>query len=420
MKKSLKTLCQFVIFFGVVFGLIVTTTPARASNGLLTISSGPISLGMGGAGVAKPLDSNAIRMNPAGMPDIVNQTDLNFTVAFPDNKMGSSLAPAGNPTAVNVSGTDDAAFFPAGSIVFKAFSDRLALGVGALPVAGFQVEFPVSRFSNAITNNLYDRTGRFGFIRISPAFGFKILDNLNVGGSFDINYSFFSTDSATLALGFPETGGLNRFDSALGVSGRLGVTYAPIDMLQIGAVWVSRSHMQAFDRYTDLIPTGLDMPMQVAFGLAFMPLKGFTLATDFRWINWSSGFLGTSMAAGGLQWRDQYVFAGGLNYDFDPQFGIPIAFRLGYNYGRSPITPTNAFRNLLIPTVVEHHLTVGLGMNLGEHIGFDAAYIREFANTVTDNGSGNPTGAGSFTGTSVNAFSVGVRGSWGKKQPLEP
>ncbi len=147
-----------------------------------------------------------------------------------------------------------------------------------------------------------------------------------------------------------------------------------------------------------------------------MPFEGGMFATDFRWLDWSgTGILGRSIAAGGVEWRDQYVFAGGFQYDFDPSFGFPIALRLGYNYGRSPITASGVFRNILIPTVIEQHFTAGFGMMLGEHVGFDAAYIREFQNTVTDDGSGSPVGTGSFVGTSANAFSVGIRGTWGQK-----
>lgn len=418
MKVIVKKIIPTLLSSFATLALLLCANGAHASNGLQVIGSGPISLGMGGAGVAKPQSSNALYINPAGMVGLDYQADLAFTVAFPENFMGSSLAPAGNPSAVSSAGVGDAAFIPSGSIVFKAFgSDRLSLGVGAIPNSGFQVEFPVSRFPSALTNNAYDRSGRYGNVKILPGFSFKINDKLKIGGAVDINYAFFQTDSAVLQLGFPETFGSSRYDSALGIGGRIGVIYQPIDMLSIGVMYVTRSYMQPFVQYTDLVVsgTGIDLPQQVHAGLALEPIEGMLILTDFRWLNWSQGFLGQSLASGGTQWRDQYTFAGGAQYNFEPKFSVPIVFRMGYNYGNSPITPSNTFRNLLIPTVIEHHLTMGLSLNLSEHIGFDAAYIREFKNTVTDDGSGNPTGAGSFVGTSANAFSVGVRGHWGHK-----
>ncbi|MCB1215539.1 MAG: outer membrane protein transport protein, partial [Deltaproteobacteria bacterium] len=225
---------------------------------------------------------------------------------------------------------------------------------------------------------------------------------------------------ATLSPGFPQTTGTSRSDSALGIGGRIGLIYRPIDQLQLGAMYVFRSHFQKFNRYSDLLYTGLDMPREIQAGLAGKPIPGLLLMLDYHWINWSdSGLIGDNLALGGLGWRDQHVIAFGIAYDLNPKLSFPLTVRAGYNYGRSPITPANTFRNLLIPTVVEHHITAGLSFELSEHVTLDGAYVYEPSNTVTDDGSGNPTGAGSFTGTSAHAFSVGFRGSWGKFKPIE-
>ncbi|HKY62296.1 MAG TPA: outer membrane protein transport protein [bacterium] len=387
--------------------------PAFASNGLLVVTSGPRSLGIGGAGVAYDPTSNTLVNNPAGLAFVGNQFDLSFTVAFPNTRMGSSAAPAGNPDAVFVNGFDDGILLPTGSASFRLFGDKLVAGVGAFFSAGFNVDFPVSRFNSAITGNRYDRSGRYANLKIVPGASYQVLDNLSIGVGLDINYAFFQTDNATLAPGFPETVGTNRTDSALGIGGRIGVQYKPVKMLSIGAMYVTRQHFQAFDRYPDILDTGLDLPQEVIFGISLQPLSGFRILGDFRWIDWSSGFLGRDLALGGLEWRDQYVFAGGAEYDFAPKFDFPVAVRMGYNYGRSPITPKNAFRNLLIPLTIQHHLTFGLSFDMNKHIGMDAAYVHEFGTVITDDGSGGPTGAGSFVGASANAFSIGLRGRWG-------
>lgn len=417
MHLSKQAALAAVFIFTLIFSL--NMSESLASNGIQVIGPGPTALSMGGGSVADPDTSDmAIYLNPAGIPSLGYQADLYFAAAFPSARMGSSLAPAGNPDAVSVGSTNDAAFFPGGSIVFPLFgSEKLSMGVGAVASAGFQIEFPVSRFSNAITGNNYDRSGRYGNLKILPGFGYRILDNLSVGGAVDINYAYFESDSAILAPGFPETAGQSRYDSALGIGGRIGVLYAPLDMLQIGATYIFRSRFQKFDRYTDLIPTGLDLPQQVAFGISLKPMKGMKINNDFLWIDWSSGFLGTDLALGGVQWRDQYVYKAGFQYDFSAISSVPIALRLGYNYGRSPITPAAAFRNLLIPTVMENHFTAGLGINLSEHIQLDGAYVYEFGNTVTDDGTGNPAGAGSFIGLDqAHAFAIGITGKWGEKK----
>lgn len=416
MKAKLKFWSPKWISVFAILTLTIAAGSTWASNGLQVIGPGPVSLSMGGAGVADPTTSNAVYINPAGVNGLGYQTDLSFTVAFPNTQMNSSI----NPQPAPVGNIAPAAFFPQGSIVFKAFgSDKVSLGVGAIPSAGFQVEYPVSRFPSAVTGNLYDKSGRYGNVKILPSFSVKVLDNLRIGASLDINWAYFSTDSATLGIGFPETMGMSRFDSSLGIGARIGLIYQPVDMLSIGAMYVFRSHFESFGRYLDLIPTGLDLPQQVHFGLAVKPMDGLRILTDFRWLNWSQGFLGMSLAQGGLGWRDQYTFAGGVGYDFGATIGFPLVLRVGYNYGASPITSATAFRNLVIPTITQHHLTTGISLNLSEYIGLDAAYIREFQVNITDNGSLNPVGAGSTMGANAHAFSVGVRGTWGKKKPPE-
>ncbi|MCE9626025.1 MAG: hypothetical protein K8R69_11355, partial [Deltaproteobacteria bacterium] len=158
-RKLIGTMA-FVMVFGI--GLA-----AEASSGLRVISAGPVSLGRGGAGTAKDPTSNTIFINPAGMNDVGNQADLSFTVAFPNTHMGSSLAPAGNPDAVNVNGSDDAVILPDGSVVFSFMeNNKLSFGVGAFFSAGFTVDFPVSRFNKAITGNKYDRSGRYANLKM--------------------------------------------------------------------------------------------------------------------------------------------------------------------------------------------------------------------------------------------------------------
>lgn len=411
LKNNFRTLSLFILFAG----LLAVPSLGLASNGIQTISSGPASIALGGAGVAKPLDSNAIRINPAGLGAVANQADLSFNVAFTRAKMGSSLAPAGNPNAVSVNGVEPAALLPQGSLASHVFSDKFTFGIGAIPTAGFRVDFPQSRLNPAVTGNTYDRSGEYVNIKAIPAASYQLMDNLSIGMGLDINIAMFHTDSATLALGAPETMGLNHTDQSLGIGGRIGIIYAPVDMLQIGAMYVTEQFFNTFDFYTDLAPIGVNLPQEVQFGLALMPFKGATLLTDFKWLNWAgAGFLGSSLASGGAQWQDQYVFAGGFQYDFDPAMGFPLVLRAGYNYGRSPITPTTAFRNLLIPAVIQHHVTAGLGMDLSEHIGLDAYYVHEFRNTVTDNGTGQVIGTGSFISQQAEAFGIGVRGAWGK------
>ena len=83
-------------------------------------------------------------------------------------------------------------------------------------------------------------------------------------------------------------------------------------------------------------------------------------------------------------------------------------YRLGYNYGRSPVPSSAVFQNLLIPAIGEHHFTTGFSIFLTKKIGIHAAYIRDFVNTATDDGSINPLGAGATYSVGGNAFSTQI------------
>lgn len=404
---------NLVLFFSALFIFVMPGT-LKASNGIRVIGPDAQITAMGGAGVAMPTTPAAAFLNPAGFKNSIDQAELALAVIFPDLGMGSSLAPAGNPDAVNASSTNATAFLPAGGVVSSVWDGRIALGLSFYSSGGVQVEYPVSRVNSAFTNNAYDNSVLYANLKIIPGFSIEVVENLTLGAGLDINYSFLETNSAVPAPGFPETTGSSQLDSALGIGGRIGLIYEPLPWLKVGATYLFRNRFQRFDRYADLFFAGVDLPQQVAVGLAFLPMDGMSILADFRWIDWSSGIIGTSPLAGGFGWRDQYVAAIGFSYDFDEKFSVPLAFRIGYNYGSSPISSPVAFANLLFPPIVEHNLATGLGIDFHKYFSMDLTYLREFPNTITDDGSLNPAGTGAFTSASSNTLLMSFRGHWGR------
>ena len=398
-----------------VFVSISVNHNSFAFNGIRALSAGPISLAMGGAGVGMPQTSNAVYINPAGMAVFGNQIDASIYLGLLDYKIGTSLAPVGNSAVVNLDNADDPFFLGFFSGILKPFnSERFRVGFSVTTVSGFRSEFEFSRVSSEITQNTYDQFATYTNAKLIPAFSFKINDELSIGAGLDIGISTGRTDTALSAPGFPQTQGRNRKDVAFGIGGRLGLIYAPIDWFQLGATYSFRTHFQDFDKYQDLGAEGLDTPREVAFGLAFKPLEGLLILTDFRWVNWNDmPFFGDSLSEGGLGWSDQYIFAGGIAYDFKPKFNTPVTMRMGYNYGRSPLRPENAFSNILVGATQEHALTTGFGFKFSDTLGLDFAYNYHFRNKVTDDGSGNPLGQGAFVENAIHGFTLGLQGSWG-------
>ncbi|MFH1654118.1 MAG: outer membrane protein transport protein, partial [Pseudomonadota bacterium] len=379
--------------------IIVCSIPAYAANGIQLIGIGAVHRGLGGAGVAKPLDSTAIYLNPAGMNNVGRRFDLNFTMAFPKTAMNTT--PAGGNA---VKSEDEGSLLPSATLVYTFMDDKIAAGIGAIFSSGFGVDYPASRLPSVLTGNTYDTSDRYGLLKIIPAFSYRILDNLYAGVGVHINYAFLQTNSAVAT--FTQTTGTGRFDPAIGIGASFGLIYEPLDWLSLGTTYTSRQYFERFRRYKDLLAESLDMPQQVAAGVAVTPIKGGTIMADFRWINWSGiGQLGDSPAAGGFGWRDQYVLGAGLQYNFKDHFDVPVAIRTGYNYGRSPIAPASVYANALVPAVIEHHLSGGISVQLTKNIGLDGSYTRGFKNTVTDNGaiSGVP---GSTLSTQAHFFTL--------------
>jgi long-subunit fatty acid transport protein len=149
---------------------------------------------------------------------------------------------------------------------------------------------------------------------------------------------------------------------------------------------------------------GLEMPQTAAIGAAFRPHERVLLALDLKWIDWRSAFdrisvtlsrgTGrdlaeiTSNQSGGpleskvlLRWHEQFVVAvGGAIAPVDW-----LRLRAGYNYGGDPIPRRT--EGPFTPATVEHHLTLGVGVDLGM-VTLDAAWVHAFPKSTTIRGSG--------------------------------
>lgn len=382
-----------------------------ALNGAQLTGFTAVNDSLGGSGVARPLDVSTLLVNPAGLTELPRMVNFNVIIGFPNSKMNTAAPTAvlGNAAAGTVQSNDDPVLLPGGgfNIPTSFFSDRLFVGFGLLPVAGFSVDFPASRLSPVFTANAYDTHTFYGLLKLLPAVAYKINDQWSVGLVLHINRQRLETNVAQAALPFPETAGGGRGDDAFGIGFGVGVLYKPLEWLQAGLTYTTEQWMQDFERYKDILPGGLNFPQQISAGLSIRPLQKFWVNTDFRWINWSGagGGLGTPIAAGGFGWQDQYIAMLGLEYQ-------PIDLlkvRAGYNYGRSTVSSGAAFANILAPTIGEHHLSTGVGFRISEKLNLDFSYIHILSNTVTDNGTQLAgAGAGAFAKQTANLVSSQV------------
>ena len=229
-------------------------------------------------------------------------------------------------------------------------------------------------------------------MKFAPTLAYQITPMISAGASFQINYSTLDLGDGTVA--------------AYSYGVKLGGIYKPIDQLSLGLVYTS-PQKATYNHVYDFSGNGrrqnltLEQPQEVGLGAAYEFVKlGVLLETNVKWINWSNadGF-------GDFDWDDQWVFAVGGQWEAIDH----VFFRLGYNYGKNPLKENNnwtnadfvnvqgkrlpqyyfeTFRVVGFPAIVEHHVTAGIGYELGESLILNLSYMHAFENTHSEKGQG--------------------------------
>jgi long-chain fatty acid transport protein len=382
-----------------VVALVATLSPAAfATNGVQLIGIGPISRSMGGVGIAAPQDAvSAVFSNPAGMcfgpycPS--SQFDFAGTLFMPEQK--AKVEASG--TTVEANSRDNTYAIPAigFSVPIGEAESRWRFGLSAYGVSGLGVDYRDTQLDQG-------NPGFGGFpyaqgtytnlqlMKFAPTIAYQALPNLSVGTSFQINYSTLDLGDGTVA--------------AYSYGVQLGAIYQPLDQLSLGLTYTSPqkatyNHVNDFDGDGSRENLTLEQPQQVGLGVAYEFLEpGVLLETNVKWINWSDadGF-------DDFDWNDQWVFAVGAQWEaIDHLF-----FRAGYNYAENPVDEHNdwtaadvvnvqgkslpqyyyeTFRVIGFPAIVEHHITAGIGYEVGESLIINLSYMHAFENTLSEQG----------------------------------
>ena len=175
-KKILSTIA--------ILSVVLVSAQSFALDGIQLIGVGAIHRGLGGSGVARPLDSTSVYLNPAGMNAVGRRFDAMTTVGFPQTSMNTTAA-LGNNTTSRMEGV----ILPSTSVVMPFLEDRMAFGVGVFTTSGFGTEYGASRLPSALTGNTYDTSSRYGLIKFIPALSLEVIENLHVGIASHINYA---------------------------------------------------------------------------------------------------------------------------------------------------------------------------------------------------------------------------------------
>lgn len=422
MKKSLRLLT---------ITLLISASSVYATNGMLMPAYGARQAGMGGAFIAVGGSVMDLETNPA---HLARADDSRFEVGtaamFPFLTYRDTYYSEDPTESYNNSLTAERGAFPLPYIGYSTkLTDNLGAGIAFYAQGGMGAEFngiirntPGNATLNQVIqgmtgdpsasipyignlNKMQENTySNFGLGRLTPGLALD-LGPLSIGVGLDIGAAkmewrwTFSDPTGTMEL--PGAGYRYKSDLALSLSGKVGAVYELSETLRLGYTYKARTKMYldgdtsvnaGNPNFFKALNTSmyLIMPESHGAGIAYEK-DGFTVSLDLKYIMWSTAInsvefnleypwattpLGNyiSTLPFTLKWKDQTVVAIGFEYMPDD-----VGFRLGYNYGRSPVGEDGI--NPLFPAITEHHAFVGIGLAL-DNLGIDFALEYAFPGKV--------------------------------------
>jgi long-chain fatty acid transport protein len=322
---------------------------------------------MGGVSVGLPLDAASVLTNPAGMSFLQGRIDFGASYFVPSVEYKATESAGMGGAVINYNGeTFDSdrggSPVPAFGLIIP-ISEKFRFGIGAYGVAGMGVDYAQNLYSG-ITYTSYSQ------MRFAPGLSYKINDMISVGAVVNVMYATMEFNAAS---GFGQQPHMGA--SSFGYGATFGVLVKPIDMIQIGIAYETKSYFQDFEFNTAAGQDKIEFnqPQTATIGLGIKPVKNLLIGFDVQWINWSDTngsnlpeytANASSAMPWNMDWRDQIVYKIGVQYTPHPI----LVLRAGYNYGKMPLNSDRAFENIAFPAVSEHHITAGIGVNLTKQL----------------------------------------------------
>ncbi len=401
---------------------------AFATNGYQLIGIGQIQMSMGGAVTAAPLDAMTAITNPAGMARIGSRADFSMEAFMPTRSVDFGATGGGS-----TEGGSDMYGIPAIGWTAPAFDrDDMYFGGGMYGTSGLGVDYDTIGFTPA---DNFSGFSAIQFWKMAPTVAWNVNEKLSVGGALNLDYQSVAISQMFNGPSFAALPGqminfdLGRPTSQMGYGFTVGGLYDINEMITVGASYSSKQSfgdaefrlapgdILNFNGATGKAGTykmGLDYPQQAAIGASFHNDK-LLVSADVKWINWSSthdkvsfsGPSGSFMTPGGpvssteleFGWEDQYVYAIGAQYAVSDKVNL----RAGYNYAKMPIDEKDVFNNLVLPAVVEQHITIGGDYRFGDHWMLAVAYMKAMKEELTGKGDLDPAlGFGTDSGAKIS------------------
>jgi len=415
-------------------GLALTLHPAMAgaTDGHFLHGVGAVNSAMGGAGVASPTSLlGTFYLNPAGLMAFDgSRMEFGFEMFRPARTLASDIPGFGSGITTS---KGDWTPVPAMAMTSRLANDRVVVGVGALGIGGFGVDYPASSTNPILTpqpNGFGQIYSNYQFLKISPAVAFSPTPAVWVGAALNVDWASLAVrpmPAAAPAMGpgpaafYPDA---SAGDGAFGIGFQVGVMVKPNDLVAFGASYSSPQWFEDFSFYStqdnpnlpshgtgQVIDFGLDVPAVIAAGVGLTPLPNLTLALDGRYLDYANtnGFKESGFSADGsvkgFGWKSIMTVAAGGELRLKDR----VALRAGYNWTENPIASEQAFYNLAAPAIVQHHLSLGAGIQVTRRLEVSAAYYRALKQTLTGSIPNPNLPAGSTVTSSLSENSLLVQ-----------
>ncbi|GAA0283243.1 hypothetical protein GCM10009127_25860 [Alteraurantiacibacter aestuarii] len=377
--------------------LVLTSTPALATDGYFLNGIGAKSKGMGGAAIALPQEALAIASNPAAATELDQRLDIGVEVFIPDR--GATIRGNGAGLDGNFSGNGANPFLLPEFAYVRPLSDSVSVGLAINANGGMNTVYETNPFGP------FGATGNAGVdlkqVFITPTVAVEFAEGQSLGVSPIAMVQGFRVTGIqpfSAASADPANFTNNGTDWSFGAGFRVGYLGQVTKGIRIGAFYQSKIWASKFDNYAGLFSDhgSFDVPSSYGAGIAIQPTERLTLAADVKRIEYSDvTSVGTPLAplfanvpfgavgGPGFGWDDVTVFKLGAAY----QVSDTLTVRGGYGRSDNPVPSSETFLNILAPGVVQDHFTLGATLDIGSGKELTAYAMRAPRNDVAGAGS---------------------------------
>jgi long-chain fatty acid transport protein len=381
---------------------MVGVPAAQATEGYFQHGTSARSKAMGGAGIADTRDAFGAAMNPAGAIDAGNMLQVNLSAFSPVRHFTGSGPGGFVPAGDYKSGSN---LFPVPGFAYsRQFSDKVGFALTAVGNGGMNTSWKPDLPNPVCASGPFPApTGVFcgagtgvnlNQLLIAASFAYKVNDMLTLGVSPVLAVNQFE------ARGLAAFGGVssnplaltnNESEFSTGLGARFGFQLTPMAGFRIAGTYQSELNMSRFKKYEGLFADRGDfnIPENYTLGVAFDATPDFTVAIDYKRINYQSvGSIGNSSripnlfgnpGAAGFGWQNIDVIKFGAEWRQSDQW----TWRAGVAFNENPIGPDDVTLNILAPGIMKTHLTTGFEYNPSQKHSFEFAFMYAPTNKVS-------------------------------------